>query len=120
MKALPGEVCIPVKHVTTKKSNNGTKYDLNPSWIKDKKSREITKNLRSLNTKDSSKRKGSDRTAFILYRLAKHHEKENRKQIAASVYKKTIEVLSTGKSDPKFKALVEADYKSLQKTLKSK
>ena len=40
LPALPGEVCIPVHHVnTTKNSGAGTdtEYNLNPSWIKDKK-----------------------------------------------------------------------------------
>lgn len=114
MKALPGEVCIPVTHVNTSKNSDslaGTKYNLNPSWLKDKESRKITKNWSSSKATGSKGKIGSDRRAFILYRLARHHEKEGRTDIADKVYKKALELLATGKHDPKFKSTVEADFK---------
>lgn len=125
----PGRVCIPTTINTpantkpdnkpkikpfanhSKKQSNDF-YNLDPSWLKDKRANEIAREWPERFTEGNA-----DKRAFVLYQLARHHEARGNTSFATAAYKKALELTRGKKSDPKFRETIEKQYNQLQMKL---
>ncbi|MEZ4490622.1 MAG: hypothetical protein R3F51_23855 [Cyanobacteriota/Melainabacteria group bacterium] len=109
----PGRVCIPRPNKDSD-SNTDSVSTPNPSWLTDKKARDIVHDWPAKPTKDNA-----DKRAFMLYQLARHQEARGNTSFARQAYEDSLKLLKGEKYDPKFRKNVETQYQELLKKLSS-
>lgn len=109
----PGRVCIPQENKEPETASNSASVP-NPSWLTDKKARDIVHDWPAKSTKENA-----DKRAFMLYQLARHQEARGNTSFARQAYEESLKLLKGKKYDPKFRKTVETQYQELLKKLGS-